>query len=231
MGLGILFLASCLGLGLAVVVYVIAADRTRFLTRFDLPQWREGYYLRSLPNFLQALHDHHFTTAWPVHCNAVSAAFFRFRVRPLLQRKPRKLRRAFLQQHIILFGLREALRPYIQDFLLHQQQRIVGSRIVEMEDTLDREKLMEYLQNIGALRAAHQASLNNYDRHIMVEMAETQFMSTLRRAHAIFQEHGYTLLPELTQLRDWQEMTGVELVQELPHVPIAKRLRRLKVGT
>ena len=231
MGLGILFLTSCLGVGLVVVVYVIAADKTRFLTRFDLQQWREGYYLRSLPNILQALHDNHFKTAWPVNCNALSAAFFRFRVGPLLKRKPRKLRRAFLQQHIILFGLREVLRPYIQDFMLNQQQRIVGSRIVEMEDTADRERLVEYLHNIGAIREAFHASLTSYDRHILVEMAERQFMATLRRAHAIFQEHGYTLLPELSELRDGQEMTGAELVQELPLVPMAKHRRRLKVGT
>ena len=99
-GLAVVWVFGFLGVGLLFVIYVIAADKTRFLTRFDLDQWRDGYYLRSLPNFLQALHDNHFRTAWPSRCNAVSAAFFRFRTRPMLRRKPSKLRSAFLQQHI-----------------------------------------------------------------------------------------------------------------------------------
>ena len=69
--------------GLGMVTYLIAADRTRFLTRFDLSQWRPGYYLRALPNFLQALHDNHFASPWPAAHNAVATACFRLRARPL----------------------------------------------------------------------------------------------------------------------------------------------------
>jgi len=230
-GLAVVWVFGFLGVGLLFVIYVIAADKTRFLTRFDLDQWRDGYYLRSLPNFLQALHDNHFRTAWPSRCNAVSAAFFRFRTRPMLRRKPSKLRSAFLQQHIILFALREILAPYIRDFLLFEQQKLIGSRIVEMEDTLDRERLMAYLESIKANRLFFQETLTSYDRRILVDMVEAGFVSTLKRAHAIFQEHGYSLLPEFTQLRRWQEMTGPELVQELPPLPWPKRARaRVKVN-
>jgi len=224
-GLAVIWVFAFLGLGLLFVIYVIAADRTRFLTRFDVDQWREGYYLRSLPNFLQSLHDNHFKTAWPAHCNAVSAAFFRFRTRPMLKRKPGKLRSAFLQQHIVLFALRESLAPYIRDFILYEQQKMVGNRIVEMEDTLDRERLMAYLESIKANRQFFQETLTSHDRRILVEMVETGFVPTLRRAHAIFQEHGYSLLPEFTQLRRWQELSGPELVQELPPLPLPKRPR------
>src|ERR1041385_4032489 len=99
-GSAILIMWAFLTLGLGFVLFIIAADKKRFLARFDLALWREGYYLRSLPNFLQALHDNHFRTAWPAHCDALSSAYFRYRAWFLLGRKPRKLRRAFLQQHI-----------------------------------------------------------------------------------------------------------------------------------
>src|SRR4051812_41451932 len=110
----ILFLTA----GLGVVVYLIAADRQRFLTRFELGLWRESYYLRALPNFLQALHDNHFATPWPAQCNAVAALVFRLQAGRLLKKQPKNLRQAFLQQHITLFALMDVLRPFLQDFVL-----------------------------------------------------------------------------------------------------------------
>lgn len=225
--IGVLLL---LGGGFLFVIYLIAADRQRFLTRFDVNQWREGYYLRALPNFLQALHDNHFRTAWPSRCNAVSAAFFQMRTWPMLGRGPRKLRKAFLQQHITLFGLLEILRPYIHDFILHERQRIVGNCCIDMEDTLDRERLINYLEELRAHRDNFKTSLTHYDRQIMVDMLERQIIPTLRRTHAMFQEHGFSLLTEFTELRRWQEMTGPELAQELPPLPPLPRERRQKVG-
>ena len=53
-------------------------------------------------------------------------------------------------------------------------------------------------------------------------MVDRRFIPTLRTAHAIFQEHGYNLLPAFTQLRRWQELTGSELAQELPKVPVLR---------
>ena len=72
--------------------------------------------MRALPNFLQALDNNHFKTPWPRELNALSAAFFRFRTRSMLKMRPVFLRKAFLKQHIILFGLLEVLRPFLQDF-------------------------------------------------------------------------------------------------------------------
>ncbi len=77
----VILLVAGLLFGMGLVCFIIAADRQRFLIRFELQQWRQAYYLRALPNFLQALHDHHFTVPWPTKKNAVSALFFRFRAR------------------------------------------------------------------------------------------------------------------------------------------------------
>jgi len=215
---GLVFLISGLGLGLAVISYLIAADKQRFLVRFDLRQWRESYYLRALPNFLQALHDHHFESAWPSRRNAVATSFFKWRVRPMLKKRSASLRRAFLQQHITLFALLENLGPYLRDFFLNEQQRIIGERVVEMEDTLDRDRLIAYLDAVRMERKRFYATLTGEDRATLSVMAERRIIWKLRTAHAIFQEHGFSLLPELTRLRQWEEMTGVELVQELPEV-------------
>ncbi|HEY4328178.1 MAG TPA: hypothetical protein VGN88_00480 [Phycisphaerae bacterium] len=213
---------ALLASGVGLVIYLIAADKNRFLARIDLDQWREGYYLRSLPNFLQSLHDNHFRTAWPSSRNAVAAAYFHYRTRPLLKKKPKHLRRAFLNQHVILFGLIEVLGPYLQDFIFQEQQRIAASRVIEMEDTIERERLVAFIESVRAHRARFQRYLSEFDRQIIVGMVDRRIIQTLRSAHSIFQEHGYSLLPEFSQLRRWQEMTGTELVQELPHVPVVK---------
>jgi hypothetical protein len=222
---GLFFLFGGLAVGLAAVCYLIATDRQRFLARFELGQWRESFYLRALPNFLQAMYDHHLPTAWPSRRNAVAAALFRLRTRPLLRMKSPSLRRAMLQQHIILFALLETLRPYLRDFFLHQQQRIVGERILAMEDTIERDRLILYLEALRHERASFYASLTSQDRATLVAMAQRNIIAKLRTAHAIFQEHGYSLLPEFTELRRWEQMSGVELVQELP-VATSRRVRR-----
>jgi hypothetical protein len=218
-GSAVLIMWAFLLLGLGFVIGVIAADKNRFLARIDLTQWREAYYLRSLPNFLGALYDNHFPSAWPVKCNALSAAFFRFRARPLLRQKTAELRQDFLRQHTVLFALRESLHPFLQDFILNEQEHIVGSRVANMEDTIDRDRLVAFLHNVKDYRRHFHETLTLDERQILLAMIERQFIPTLRAAHAIFQEHGYSLLPEFTQLRRWQEMSGTVLVQELPVLP------------
>jgi hypothetical protein len=222
----IFFLFGALAAGLVTVVYLIAADKQRFLARYDLEQWREGYYLRALPNFLQALYDHRFPSAWPARRNAVSAAIFRLRARPLLKKRAAFLRRAFLRQHITLFALLENLRPYLRDFFLNEQQRIIAQRVVGMEDTVDRDRLIAYLEALRQERAAFSQSLTPVDRATLDAMADRNVIVKLKTAHAIFQEHGYSLLPEFTQLRRWEGLTGVELVQELPVAPRRARPQR-----
>src|ERR1051325_1430661 len=141
----LLWLAAGLLAGLGLVCYFIAADQQRFLARFDLTQWRDTYYRRALPNFLQALHDNYFRSPWPAQCNALAARFFRFRTGRLLKKHPRHLRRAFLQQHITLHALLHILRPFINDYILSEQLRIAGDRVLDMEDTADRDRIIAFL--------------------------------------------------------------------------------------
>jgi hypothetical protein len=218
-------MAAILAAGMGLVVLLIAMDRTRFLIRFDLKQWRYAYYMRSLPNFLQALHDNHFTSPWPPHHDAVSAAYFCYRASSLLKKHPAHLRRAFLRQHIALFGLLEVLKPYLRDFILNEQQKIAGDRILTMEDTIERDRLITFLEQIRGERNQFFKTLTDIDRANLIAMVDRRIIPTLRAAHAIFQEHGFVLLPELTQLRRWEEMTGTELVQELPSLSGRKSRR------
>lgn len=223
------WLVTCLVTGLGTVIYLIAADKKRFLARFDLDQWRESYYLRALPNFLQALHDHHFRSPWPSSRNAVAALYFRYRTRPLLKRRSRNLRRAFINQHTILFGLLEVLHPYLQDFVFGEQQRLVANRILAMEDTIERDRLIAFLDDVRHHREFFKRNLTRYERHTMAAIVDRRLMHVLRTAHAIYQEHGFCLMPEFTQLRRWEEMSGVELVQELPVLP-TRRIRKLSAA-
>jgi hypothetical protein len=212
--------------GLFFVLYVIAADEKRFLAGFDLTMWRDGEYLRALPNFLQALHDNHFETPWPRRPNAVSASFLRFRVNAFLSRRPKAQRHAFLHQHIILFGLLRNLGPFIRDFIQNEQQRIVADRVVQMEDTIERDRLIAFLESLKEHRRSFYSTMTAFDRQTLAEIIDRRLMNNLRIAHAIFQEHGYSLLDELTQLRQWEEMSGVELVQELPFLPAPRTKSR-----
>ncbi len=210
------------------VIYIIARDKRRFLARFELAHWRENYYLRMLPNFLQALHDHHFKSPFPQDRNGASAVFFRYRTRGLLRRRPKGLRSAFLDQHIILFSLLEILRPYLSDFVLSEELKIAGKRVAEMEDTSDRDRLLGFIDAVRAYRADFHKALTEYDHRLLVAIVERRLISTLRAAHAIFQEHGYTLLEDFTVLRRWEQMTGSELAQELPALP--RRARKERIG-
>ncbi len=120
-----------------------------------------------------------------------------------MKKRSQTLRKAFLNQHITLYALLENLRPFIRDFVLNQQIRLVGERIVSMEDTIDRDRLIAFLEEARAERARFFATLTELDRTILAQIIDRKFMPTLKTVHAIFQEHGYTLLPELTQLRRW----------------------------
>ncbi len=218
-----LLLFGLLFAGLLGALYLIAADKKRFLAGMYLARWKENDYLRALPNFLQALHDNHFESAWPRRPNAVSAGFLRFRANAFLSKKPAALRRAFLQQHTVLFGLLHALSPFIRDFIQNEQQRIIADRILQMEDTIERDRLIAFLESLKEHRQFFYRGLTSFDRQTMGEIIDRRLMTNLRAAHAIFQEHGFCLLEDFTQLRRWHEMSGTELVQELPKLPVLRR--------
>ncbi|HUO09575.1 MAG TPA: hypothetical protein VM008_14795 [Phycisphaerae bacterium] len=237
MDAGSLLVFMFLSAGIALIVYLIAADRKRFLARFDLSSWRDHHYLRRLPNFLQSMHDNHFRSAWPRRHNAVSSFIFCNRARRLLRASSPASRHLFLRQHIALFALLELLKPYIDDFLLHERQRIVSARIVEMSDTVDRDRLAAYLDSIRLHRAKFYSSISIYDRKLIAAMVNRKFLPTLRIAHAVFQEHGFSLLPEFDTLRRWESLEGPDLAQELPRnlveikrLPAAARLKTFNYG-
>ena len=214
--------------GVVLVAYIVAVDRKRFLARFDLSSWRDHQYLRRLPNFLQALHDSHFRSAWPRRHNAVSAGLFTWRAGRHVRNASPAMRRKFMRQHIMLFGLLEVLKPYVNDFLLHERQRVVAERLVGMADTVDRDRLATYLDSIRLHRAQFYSGITLYDRRIILAMVNRKFMPTLKIAHAVFQEHGYSLLPEFDLIRKWEGMEGADLAQELPRNLTA--IRRLPAG-
>jgi hypothetical protein len=215
-----------LSAGMIVLFFLIAADRKRYLARFDLGSWRDTYYLRSLPNFLQALHDARFPHAWPGALNAVAAALFRFRTRPILRARPALARRNFLRHHLAFQALIEIHRPFVDDALLGETIRIVNQHLPSMEDTADRDRLVAFSQRATERRANFHKSLGNYDRALLAMLRRRRFFATLRMAHAIFQEHGFSLMPELSALRDSEHLSPAELVQELPHIPPAPVRRK-----
>lgn len=222
----IVLIASLMGAFL-LVAFLIAADKTRYLVSFDLGLWRDKYYLRTLPNFLQALYDRRFKSPWPRKRNAVAAFFYRFRIRGVLRKHPFLARRNFVHHHLTLYALIEQLRPYIQDFFLQDQQRIVQNTLATMEDTLDRDRLVQFVEAARRHRESFIKSLTPYDQCILIHMIDRRFMPTLRTAHAIFQEHGYSLMPEFNTLRRWESLTGAELVQELPE-PVFFDIKRYR---
>ena len=85
-------------LGLLAVVVFVAADKTRYLARFDFAHFNERVYLSMLPNFLQLVHDHGFTSPWPRRMDAVSAAYFRHQFRGVMKDRPGLARHDFLHQ-------------------------------------------------------------------------------------------------------------------------------------
>ena len=142
-----------------------------------------------------------------------------------------------MRQHITLFALLEQLRPYIDDFLLHERQRIIGERIIEMSDTVDRDRLAAYLDSIRLHRAQFYSTITAYDRGIMVTMINRRFIPTIKIAHAVFQEHGFSLLSDFNTLRRWETLQGPDLAQELPRnfkaikkLPSASALKTFNYG-
>ncbi len=219
-------IALFLGLGGFLVFWLIAADSKRYLVRFDLATWHEQEYLGALPNFLQALHDHNFNDPWPMHPNAVNGSYFAYRVRPILKIRPSLRQRNFVFHHLGLEAIIQNLNPYIKDAIMAEQMRLAVHQVIKMEDTADRDRLLEFIDAVRDYRAAFEESLTEYDRALLAEMKARHFMETLRSTHAIFQEHGFTLLPEFTMLRRWEDLTGAEIVQELPSIPRARGQRK-----
>jgi hypothetical protein len=215
-----------LSAGMIVLFFIIAADKKRYLVRYDLAHWRDAYYLRALPNFLQALHDARFPHPWPGALNAVAASLFRFRARPILNARPALARRNFLRHHLAFQALIEIHRPFIDDALLGEHVRIVNLHLPSMEDTADRDRLAAFAQRAAEIRAAFHKSLGNYDRALLAQLRRRRFFAILRMAHAIFQEHGFSLMPELSALRDAERLAPAELVQELPPLPAAPARRK-----
>jgi hypothetical protein len=217
MGWSSVIVIAAMGAVALLVLWIVAADKKRFLAGFHLENWRDTYYLRILPNFLASLKDQHFKTPWPAQCNAVACAWFRVRVGPVLRACPSLARRHFLHHHLTLFALIEQLRPFIDDFILQEKQRIVSACLFEMGDTADRDRLSLYLDGIRAARAAFARSLTIYDRSMLSVIVSRRFIARLRLSHAIFQEHGYTLVPALETLREWEALNGMEIIRTLPH--------------
>jgi hypothetical protein len=92
-----------------------------------------------------------------------------------------------------------------------------------MEDTIERDRLLAFIDYLGQERASFHASRTPAERVTLELIDERSFIATLRASHAIFQEHGFSLLPAFTQLRCWEEMTGADLVLDLPAIPMNRR--------
>jgi hypothetical protein len=223
---GVLLMLLLMGAGSAVIGYIIAADKKRYLARYDLAGWRDASYLRALPNFLQAVHDARRRSAWPGRLNAVAAAWFGFRMRGIVKARPALRRQRFLQNHLALQGLIEIHRPFIDDVLLAEHLRIVTLAVRAMEDTADRDRMLAFCERAKDQRAAFAESLCAYDRQVLAELRRRGFFATLRVAHAIFQEHGFSLMPELSALRRFETLAPAEMVQELPAVAKLRRRGR-----
>ncbi len=212
--------------GALLVVFLIAADKKRFLAGFDLELWRANHYLQVLPNFLEALHSRGFRTPWPAKCNAVSSVWFRLRMWPVLSECPSLGRRHFLRYHVALFALLEKHRAFIDDYVLQEKQRIVSAHLIEMRDTFDRDRLAQYLDDLRAARAGFARSLTIYDRGTLAVIVQRRFIARLRAAHVIFNEHGYWLIPAFETLRRWENSTGVDIAQEIPRETERRAKRR-----
>jgi hypothetical protein len=100
-----------------------------------------------------------------------------------------------------------------------------------MGDTVERDRLRAYLDSIRLHRARFYSEATRYDQKMMAMMVERRFMPTLKMAHAVFQEHGFSLLPEFDVIRRWEGMEAVELAQELPrNLAAIKRLPAGRMG-
>ena len=212
----ILILLAALG----AVLLLIAADRTRYLARFDLSHWEDKLYLAQLPNFLQYVHDHGYTSPWPARMNAVSAAYFKHELRGILQDRPSLERRNFLHLHLNFQALLYILKPFLDDAILAEQVKITARQVLQMADSADRDRLNQFIDDVRRHRAEFISSLTKVDRQIIHEMQQRDFLGILRSANAIFHEHGFdNLLPSLDVIRHWRNLEGSEMVQQLPVLP------------
>ena len=216
---GALGLAALLLLA-GLLLLVIVADTTRWMVRFDLAGWRERQYIRMLPNFLQALYDRGLTSPWPRRMDAVSATLFQVRIRRILRERPMLVRRGFLRQHYTIWVVMASLRPFLDDSILAEQQRMAMEGVHRMADSADRDRLMHFVAAARTARAAFARSLAPADRQLLLDLRERDLLGTLKRAHAIFREHGYCLWPALEALNHWHGLPGEELVQELPAIDL-----------
>jgi len=205
--------------GAALCVVLIAADPKRFFAQFSLYDWHPRQYQASLSNFLQVLHDAGLPV-WPRRLNAITATFFRLRVRRIIRRRPGLRRSGFLHDHLNLAALLKILKPFIDDQILASQTQMIAGRIPTMADTSDRDRLSNFLERAQCVRIAFQKQLTPVDRQIQDHLNTIHFLAMLQRFHAIFKEHGYSLLPQLDDLLRWETMEGSELVQELPELVV-----------
>ena len=125
----------------------------------------------------------------------------------------------------VVTSSRGQAEAFIEDALLGEQLRLVYGHLREMADTAERDVLLTFAQRGAQRREAFQERLSGSDLARFETLQERRFFETLRRTHAIFQEHGFSLLPELSALREAEGLTGAELAQELPVLPPARRRR------
>jgi len=124
-----------------------------------------------------------------------------------------------------------ALRPFLDQSLLTEQQRLASARVIDMPDGDERNRLIHFISAAGAARMAFIRALSAADRKTLADLEDRRFFRTVQITHAIFREHGYNLLPELDALDAWQTMTDRELSEAVPAVDVgmASRLADFRV--
>lgn len=214
-------LFSSAALAAAGTIVMVKRHHARFfpevlLSRFDLSQWRHRNYAGLLPNFLEGLYTRNVTTPWPIARNKIATVLFYFRTRSVLKSTPVQIRRQFHNCHIHLYSLLHMIKPFINDAIHGELQKIASSRVADMLDSLDRERLLQGLKRIAEIRTAFQNGLTAFDRALQEQLLERQIFRQLKSLHAIFSEHGYTLIPGLDEIHRWESLTGPEIARKIP---------------
>lgn len=195
-------LAFIIGLATLLVAWSIMRDRTRYLARFQ-PLRHPGVsaeYLAGLSNFLEKLHDRRTNSAWPRRHDALSVLMFCLRTRAF-SLGPSKPAARLIAEHLTLWAQLELLKPFIQQAILGERQRIAVSAILELPDTPERDRLMHFVNDIRQYRDGFARALSPSECRLYHELERTHYLLTLRKIHAVFDEHGYALGPRAVRRR------------------------------
>jgi hypothetical protein len=212
------------------MVLIVAFDRRRFLTQVDLRHWKNRLYLMLLPNFLQTLYSRNLRSPWPVRDDEISATFFVLRASRALPPVSRSVQRQFMRCHIHLFALMNRVGPFLQDALLGELQKLAKRQMANVVNSWDYERLSDGVIRIAVLRKSFQDRLDLVDKALAVQIQQTGVLRQLRQVHAIFSEHGYSLLPAFDALMRWEDMNGAELSSEMNRI-VDTRNRRGRLPT